>query len=95
MQVKCRRCGGSGFRDIVERGEWHCIACGHRVPMITVRSQLQAATTPLMGADFPWSGQKVLAPKPLEPRLAEAHPLSARNAHSLMSRQPDRAVGVG
>lgn len=61
MQVKCRRCGGSGFRDIVERGEWHCIACGHRVPMITVRSQLQAATTPLMGADFPWSGQKVLA----------------------------------
>ena len=53
MQVKCRRCGGRAFRGIVERGEWHCLACGHRGPLIAVRSQLheaeQAAATLQMG----------------------------------------------
>ena len=61
VKVKCRRCGGRALRGIVERGEWHCIACGHRIPMFAVRSQLQAAATPLIRADFPWCGQKVLS----------------------------------
>ena len=61
MQVEYRRCGGRGVRGIVERGEWHCIACGHRVPMFRVRSQLQAAATPLIRTDFPRLGQKVLS----------------------------------